>query len=139
MNAVDVRAWDQAARAGFTYEGDGVFDTWRSHAGAVLNGRRWSGDCDDLTSTVLDLLGRRSVPLDQRFRLLVDSSGGGKIDHMVGCVLTADRQFLIVGDTFGQAYGARSMPHRAIEYQRMDEWTPGGDAIWRAGAPWRVD
>lgn len=64
MLAADVRRWDQAARDGFTYAGDGALDTWRSHAADVLNSRPWRGDCDDLVSTVLDLLGRRGVPLD---------------------------------------------------------------------------
>lgn len=136
MLAADVRAWDQAARSRFTYESDGVMDTWRSHANAVLDQKHWRGDCDDLVSTVLDLLGRRGAPLDQRFRLLVDSKGGDTVDHMVGCVLTADHRFLIVGDTAGPAYGASSMLHRALQYQRMDEWS-GDDPVWRDGAPWR--
>lgn len=135
MLAAEVRRWDSAARDRFTYESDGQFDTWRSHAAAVLESKPWRGDCDDLVSTVLDLLGRRGAALEHRFRLLVDS-GSGKVDHMIGAVLTSDRRFMVVGDTFAPAYGAASGPHRCIAYQRMDEWNEKGEPVWRAGAPW---
>lgn len=138
MLAADVRAWDKAAQDLFTYVGDGVFDTWRSYAYKVLENERWTGDCDDLTSTVLDLLGRRGVPLSQRYRLLVDSAHQGSADHMIGCVLTSDRQFMIVGDTFAPAHGAAMMRHRPVFYQRMDEWTADGEPVWRDGTPWRT-
>lgn len=136
MLAADIRLWDRAARDGFTYEGDGALDTWRSHAADVLNGRRWRGDCDDLVSTVLDLLGRRGVPLDQRFRLLVDSDHSGGVNHMIGAVLTAEGAPLIVGDTYGAAYLCTSLKHRPRQYHRLDEWTEDGQPLWREGLPW---
>lgn len=123
---------DTMARRRFSYRADPRGqDIWRSHADAVLAGSAWSGDCDDLASTVLDLLGREGFSLEDRFRLLVGSGFSAKIDHMVAAALSGGR-LLIIGDTFGPAYPIREMKHRPILYQRMSE---ARDGIWREGAP----
>lgn len=134
MVDADVIAADRRARAGFRYQTDGVFDTWRSHADQVLAGEAWVGDCDDLASTVLDLLTRQGLPLDRAFRLLVASGDAPGFDHLVGAVRTLDG-FVVVGDTFGGAYPAGAMAHRAFAYQCLDAFAAGEDG-WRDGAPW---
>jgi hypothetical protein len=135
MDVEAIRAIDARARQGFTYLADGSIDNWRSHADAVLRGDRWSGDCDDLASTALDLLGRQGVATEDRFRLLVSASGGKTPDHMVGCVRADDGAFLIAGDTFRPVYPAAAMRHRGIFYNRLSETSP--EAVWREGVPWR--
>jgi hypothetical protein len=137
MRADEIISFDALARANFIYRGDGMLDTWRSSADAALAGEHWTGDCDDLASTVLDLLGRGGVPLVQRYRLFVDTNGDGKVNHMVGAVQDAAKGFWIVGDTGQPAFEAFRMLYTPISYQRLDEWTTGGDAAMRAGAPWR--
>ena len=134
MDADVIRAVDAQARHGFTYRPDGAIDNWRSHADAVLKDEFWSGDCDDLASTVLDLLGRQGLAVDDRYRLLVSSSGGKTPDHMVACARAGDGAFLIVGDTYRSAYSAAAMRHRGIFYNRMNETQP--EAVWREGVPW---
>jgi hypothetical protein len=134
MDADAVRAIDARARHGFGYRADGSTDNWRSHADAVLKDQPWSGDCDDLASTVLDLLGRQGVAADDRYRLLVSSAGAKTPDHMVACVCAANGAFLIVGDTFRPAYPATSMRHRGVFYNRLNETLP--EAVWREGVPW---
>lgn len=135
MRAADVIAADQLARAGFRYQGDGLFDTWRSHADAALAGELWAGDCDDLASTVLDLVTRQGLALDRTYRLLVSSTGAPGFDHMVAAVQAEDGAFLLVGDTFGGAYPAGRMRHLPVKYQRLDEFA-AGENRWRDGAPW---
>src|SRR5689334_393010 len=103
MDADAIRAVDARTRDRFTYLAETV-DNWRSHADAVLEGVSWSGDCDDLASTTLDLLGRQGVAAVDRYRLVVSSAGTKKPDHMVACVRAKDGAFLIVGDTFESAY-----------------------------------
>ena len=135
MDVDAIRAVDARARHGFTYRADGTIDSWRSHADAVLKDEFWSGDCDDLASTALDLLGRQGVAADDRYRLLVSSGGGKRPDHMVACVRVDNGAFLIVGDTFRPTYPAVAMRHRGIFYNRLSETLP--EPVWREGVPWR--
>lgn len=134
MEADAIRAVDARARGRFTYLAE-TGDNWRSHADAVLKGMSWSGDCDDLASTALDLLGRDGVAAGDRYRLVVSSSGTKKPDHMVACVRADDGAFLIVGDTFKPAYFVAAMRHRGIFYNRLNENLP--EAVWREGVPWK--
>lgn len=130
MRASEIKHWDARARERFGYLAD-VGDTWRSHADAVLRGEAWSGDCDDLASTALDLLGRAGLALDQQYRLEVDSKGGSQVNHLVACVVDDAGGLWIVGDTFGVAYRAGGMMHAPIQYQHMSELP-----TVRLGAPW---
>ena len=109
---------------------------WRSHADDVLAGKAWSGPCADLTSTVLDLATREGAALEDCYRLLVSLSGQHKPDHMVGCILTSDDGFVIVGDTTHKPYSHSAMTHGPCEYNRLSE--AGKDPIWRTGVPWKA-
>jgi hypothetical protein len=129
-------AVDKSAREHFTYRPDGAINTWRSHADEVLAGGEWFGDCDDLASTVLDMLGRDGVALSDRYRLLVSTTHASKPNHMVGCVRAADGAFYIVGDTFAPFYPASVIAHRCIFYNQLSEAFP--NAVWREGNPWRA-
>jgi hypothetical protein len=122
---------DAQARAGFTYLADPVGDDrWRSHADEALAGRPWSGDCDDLASTALDLLFRAGASLSNLYRLEVDA-GSGRIDHMIACTWDDAGLAWIVGDTFKAAYPAGQCPHRPVQYQSLD-----ATAVTHQGAPW---
>lgn len=132
MDVDAVVAADRLARKRFTYKSE-PGDTWRSHADAALSGEAWAGDCDDLASTVLDILGREGLPLEDRFRLVV-ATEGKKPNHLIACAFI-DGSFQIVGDTFRPAYPAKAMRHRGIFYNRLSETKP--EAIWREGVPWR--
>lgn len=135
MNAESINKADSDARKRFTYFPDGAVDNWRSHADEVLAGKSWNGDCDDLASTVLDLLGRQHVPLEDRYRLLVTTKGAKTPDHMIACVRTDEGEFRIVGDTFRSAYDVRAMSHKSLFYNRLSENDP--KTVWREGAPWK--
>jgi hypothetical protein len=134
MDAEEVGKIDLQARRRFTYLSE-TGDTWRSHADDALVGKAWHADCDDLASTVLDLLGRAGVNLQDRYRLVV-ASKGKKPDHMVACVRLGDGCFRIVGDTFGPDYPAAVMKHRGVFYNRLSENSP--EPIWRKGVPWTI-
>lgn len=138
LDIATIATLDHSARQHFTYKKDPVsFDNWRSHADDVLAGQAWQGDCDDLTSTVLDLCGRKGMSLPERYRLIVDSDHDGKPDHMVGCVLDSKNQLWIVGDTFvDHPYPILNMKHKPYEYNRLSE--AGEEPVWRAGVPWHV-
>lgn len=136
MKYDDIKKIDYTCRQHFTYLADGVVDTWRTHLAEVEAGKGWQGDCDDLTSTTLDDLTRNGLLLVNAYRLLVSSTGGKVVDHMIGCVEDEDGKWWIVGDTFGECYSAGSCPHALIEYNRLSEHDANG-AIWRSGAPFQ--
>lgn len=132
MRADAIRAADTRARAGFAYRADLVIvgDNWRSHADDALAGRPWSGDCDDLTSTVFDLLTRAGAGLSGLYRLLVSTRDGKTVDHMVGATWDDAGRCWIIGDTFGACYPAADCAHIVIRYQTLDNID-----VWRDGAP----
>lgn len=133
MRSDEIRRIDSYCRRGFDYTSD-VTDNWRSCYQDVLAGRRWSGDCDDLTSTVLDALGRNGMPLYLRWRIMVSAEGTGYayVNHMVGATRDHNGVFWIVGDTFGPAYTPGRFRHSPRFYQRMDRATSG---CWYPGVP----
>ena len=135
MTEEELKHWDARAREKFTYREDQGVDTWRSHAAEVLAGTPWSGDCDDLTATVNDLLSRAGCPLDQLYRLLVSTTRTETVDHTVACAVDDHGGFWVLGDTFRPAYPAAGMPHRGITYNRLSEAAP--KVIWRDGTPWK--
>ena len=135
-----IRLADLTARKGFTYQSEGTKpedDIWRSFADDALNERRWSGDCDDLASTSLDILCRLlagkgiDLPLDGMFRLQVqtqDCPPTVPFDHMVAGVMLG-HELWIIGDTYGHAYPYKRSPHRIVRWSRLSEgvrWYQGG-------------
>lgn len=132
MTAAEIRRIDLEARAKFVYRSDPPgTNPWRSSADAVLASQAWTGECADLTSTVLDLMARAGEPLANLYRVAVSDRGRDQPDHMIGCTWDADEVCWVIGDTFGEAYPAKDCAHRALLYQRMDEIS-----TWREGAPW---
>lgn len=132
MRARALQDADGRARQRFTYQPDPApRDLWRSRAEQVLADADWQGDCDDLASTVLDLLARDGVALGRLYRLIVSTRRNDVPDHMTACAWDDRGVCWIIGDTYGPAYPAKACPHQLISYQRMDEI-----GIWRDGAPW---
>lgn len=128
-----IREWDLKARELYTRRADPPdYDNWRSYADDVLAGRPWAGDCDDLTSTVVDLLNRAGVPKSGLYRVLVNASGARFIDHMIGCVWDDDGRAWIVGDALaGEPYPAEQCRYPVCRYETLDALK-----TWRSGAPW---
>lgn len=120
LSRTSIENVDKLARERFTYKADPVLkDTWRSHAKQVLAGEAWSGDCDDLASTVLDLLGRNGVALEDRYRLYVASDKSDTVDHMVAAVRANDGDIYVVGDTFAPIYKLNRMAHRLLGSEKL--------------------
>jgi hypothetical protein len=134
LSSRELKQTDLEARTKFYYRPDGPVDTWRSYADQVIRGVSWAGDCDDLSSTVLDLLGRRGVPLKDRYRVLVSMAKNGKVDHMIGLAIDNHGKFWVVGDTNQQIYPVRAIYYQAIEYNRLSEMVDG-EPVWRKGFP----
>ena len=135
MNEHDIRVADREARGNHIYLSDPPLnDNWRSHAPEALGGRKWKGDCDDIASTALDILGKHNMPLKSRWRLLVAANGASEVNHMVAAACDGDGHFWIVGDTFDPTYPAGQCPHLILHYNRLDE-RKGNKAVWRDGAP----
>lgn len=137
MESSKIKELDALSRKTFTYKTDGKIDTWRSHADEALAGSKWVGDCDDLGSTVLDLLHRNGQPLDKCWRLYVDSqrrsSDPKNMDHLVACTVDSEGNWWIVGDTFGPSYSIERMRHIGTCFQRMDKALEAP----QAGVPWK--
>lgn len=122
VTPADIRKADAEARRRFSYKHDPAdFDNYRSHADAVIAGQRWQGDCDDLASTVIDLLERRGAARDRLMLCKVDSTGDGRIDHMIAIAIDADGQEWVVGDTFAPVYVRARCRHRIIEISKVSD------------------
>lgn len=135
MKYGQIRDIDLQAHEKYTYKPDPpglVGDTWISHAADVRAGRHWQGDCDDLASTVLELLADAGTPLSNLYRLEV-ASEGLLVDHMIACTWDDDGVCWVVGDcNYGEPYPARVCQYRVISYQRMDRALQQP----QLGAPW---
>ncbi len=123
MNADQIKQIDAQARHRFTYLADAV-DEWRSHADDVKANRQWEGDCDDLASTTLDLLSQNGMSPENMYRVMVSSTGGTIIDHMIGYARDDPGVLWVVGDTFGASYKVSDMSHVEIQY------SPCTDIVW---------
>lgn len=125
LTAAEIKKIDLAARQRFTYVADKPGrDQWRSFADSVLTGSPWTGDCDDLTFTTLDLLHRAGHDPAAFLRLMVSTTGTDRVDHMIGAAEDADGQTWIVGDTFGRAYKWPDLRHKVLLV------SPGTDRAW---------
>ena len=62
----------------FSYTPDTSVDTWQSHIASVMEGRRFSGDCEDFAMTAGAMCSRLGIGAD-RIRLWVgrDETGSG--------------------------------------------------------------
>jgi hypothetical protein len=131
LTAKEMHAIDVAARKNYTYKHDPEGrDNWRSYHKEVAAGKAWSDDCDSLASTVVNLLILRGLPMERCWFAHVDSTRGGKVDHMVAFAEANDGSMWVVGDTFGPTYPARNMKHTLIQFCRVSNiegWYRGND------------
>lgn len=96
-------------------------DNWRVHTSEVLMKQRWKGDCDDLSSTTLDVMIRAGQPLRKIWLILADVTHTANLDHLVAMVQDSDGHYWIVGDTSAQnAYPADKMTYRVVAVARGD-------------------
>lgn len=109
---------DRKARKNFVYQGE-TKDEWRSMAKEALSGKTWRGDCDDLASTACHLAIMAGRPMKDLWFAMVSSTGGKKVDHMVG-IARSEKAFYIIGDTFGPIYPASQMQHSLLFVHRLD-------------------
>jgi hypothetical protein len=138
MNINDVQTLEHKLRQGFSYQADFAStpaeNHWRSYYEKAAAGETWSGNCSDLTSTILDGLCRGGLNLSDGYFLAVFDylQHGG---HAVGCVKTDDGRMWVVGDTFAtQSYPAETMRHKPDIYHRLSEPV----TEWRKGVPWKI-
>lgn len=113
MKASTIIQIDALVRSKFTYKYDDV-DQWRSFAEQVKAGLKWSGDCDDLAMTNIQLMAEKGAPDYKMCRMLVSSTGDKRIDHMIAAACDDEGNVWIVGDTFGPAYRITRMRHRPL-------------------------
>lgn len=117
MISTKIRAIDRAARTHWTPKADGKVDTWRSFHKAVEAGITTGGDCDDLSTTVMQLLCEAGLWLTDGWLLVVDSNGDTHGDHLVGACRDELGGYWIVGDTLADsAYPAHTMKHKGIAF-----------------------
>lgn len=110
----------------YTYQEDPLGrDTWVSHADDVYDGKRWAGDCDDITSTCLDLLSRAGASSEAMWRGMVRTQNAttatGHPDHMVGYIRDDVGHIWVVGDTYNHIpYPLQLMEHQQIKNSPCD-------------------
>lgn len=118
----------------FNYQDDRV-DTWVSHDVEAKNKQMWYGDCDDLTSTTLELLYQHGHPLSKMYMLLVNSSGRSLgIDHIVAIARDDNGMYWVVGDTSltRNIYPLAEMTYSPRLIARMDhhdKWIPATKSV----------
>lgn len=124
-----IKAIDTRVRVNFSYVDDEK-DSWRVFSKSVINNQPWVGDCDDLSSTALEMLARTGQPLDRMWLVLVgaqlSSKLNGRLDHLVAIVEDEKGEFWVVGDTMKPAYPLKDMNHRAFSYMNLNDlvWIP---------------
>lgn len=96
-------------------------DKWQSLASEVNKGRSYSGDCDDLVSTVLDLWHQRGARPSQLGRIVVKNPypDDGPPEHMIA-TLEVDGVLYVGGDTY-----AGMRPWSDVNYQPL--WVTTAD------------
>jgi hypothetical protein len=115
MRQVEIRA-----RAQYTYSTD-IEDSWRVHTHTVYAGVAWTGDCDDLTSTVLDMMGREGQPMNKMWFILVNVDRSAMTaDHIIGVVEDRDGKIWVVGDTGPFARPLQDVTYRILAWARLD-------------------
>lgn len=129
---VDINRINQIVHEAFlhyTYQEDPAGrDTWVSHADDVYDGKRWVGDCDDITSTCLDLLSRSGCSSDALWRGMVrtrNATDWSRPDHMVGYVRDDSGHLWVVGDT----YNPHPYPISIMEHTQIKN-SPCSGVIW---------
>lgn len=128
LPASQIKSISQTTYVNFIYTRD-VEDTWNSNLALVNGGLQWHGDCDDLTSTTIHAIHNDGQKLSKLWMLLVNSSGPGLLDHVVGLAMDEDGELWVVGDTSStrNVYPLSTMTHRPMAVARMDKpfkWVP---------------
>lgn len=119
-----------SVQKGYVYTADPV-DNWNSYSALHVRHETWYGDCDDLTSTTLDMLHRAGQPLDKMWMLLNNVRSRGTLDHVVGVIQTSDGRYYVVGDTDARSmYPIEKMTFSPRALARMDNpgvWVPADE------------
>lgn len=86
-----------------SYKNDKGLDTWTNYAENIIEGKRFSGDCDDMVVTVTALAICAGVPAkNMNFAIVDDPLGSKTVTHLVGMVKSEDGNHYVYGDTFGK-------------------------------------
>lgn len=112
----------------FTYRPDPQFqDTWISYAEKVKTNQHFTGDCDDITSTILDLLDQNGCPADHMWRMMVrtENASNAGPDHFIGVVQDDDDKKWVVGDT----YNHQPYPLSILSWQQIRN-SPCTGILW---------
>ena len=121
-NVIDhLTAIEERVKSVFTYAAEAK-DKWRTSAEKVLNGEKFSDDCDGLAYTCLDLASAAGVDPHRLIRMIVASpnSKDGKSDHMIGGYEDDKGNIWVLGDTFGPPRTLDSSGHKLNKYARID-------------------
>lgn len=120
LDSTDFQRVERNAREHWTYSHDAE-DSWRVFSRRVYDGAAWTGDCDDLALTTLDLLGRMGQPLNKMWLMLVKVDRSTmRADHIIGVAEDKNGMLWIVGDTGPFARPLDTMTYRALAWARMD-------------------
>lgn len=133
---LELIAWaEKVARARWSAPETTVYEeVWGSFADQALANKKWVGDCDNLTFTVLDLMARQGFPADRMYRLDRKASRPG-ILHMVGAVKLSDGRYIIVGDSMAKGSYAAPSDWPVLAYNIVADgivWQdmPSAAAFW---------
>ena len=125
LSGFDIVTISLQTKRNFKYLADTV-DSWRVHSSEVLMKQEWRGDCDDLTSTTLDMMVRAGQPLDKIWFVLADVEHKSVLDHLIGMVQDKDGHYWIIGDTSAQnAYPVSELKYRIVGV------ASGADLQWK--------
>lgn len=122
-----IKSADKRVRSNFTYVTD-VVDNWNVHSSNVMDTLPWFGDCDDLSTTALDMLARQGQPLDRMWLVLVAASPAnklnGRLDHLIAVVEDDQGRYWVVGDTSRETIELKDMTYRPLVYMSTN------DMVW---------
>lgn len=110
-----IKQIDSLVRKRMVLRNDRGTDVWTPLTGALIAGKRPSGDCDDMSISNAQLAVCAGIPAD-RLGLLITSNPNGNSGelHMVAFYNDPANRTWVFGDTFGRPRALSRVPQRLI-------------------------
>ena len=131
-----IKQIDTLVRKRMVLRNDVGSDVWTPLTGALIAGKRPSGDCDDMSITNAQLAVCAGIPAE-RLGLLITSNPNGNTGelHMVAFYNDPTDRTWVFGDTFGRPRALSRVSQRLIFMAYLDDVTRWYGLLGRGAPP----
>ncbi|MEY4870763.1 MAG: hypothetical protein RLZZ563_93 [Pseudomonadota bacterium] len=135
-----IKQIDSRVKQRMILKNDVGLDVWTPLGAAILNGKRPSGDCDDMSVTTAQFAICAGMPADRLGLLITSSPKGGRGElHMLAFYQDPADRFWVFGDTFGRPRALGRVGQKLLYFTHMDHVTQWFSLRSRDGAPLTSD